>query len=180
MASIEHDLVSALKTESETLQNITDHFMPMMKRFCVHFFWEQDKTDLKYSREYIVASESAAPTLPDTERAGIPANHSNMVKFGRPTAPGFRMVVAALRKYTDEAPGLIPQRLAGSARLFAQEREQEALERIGLLQPLVSPPSIAWEQRYVAPSIQRIEDAALVSEFGSTCNMRDRQLEEAA
>jgi len=33
-------LVDALKEGSETLQNITDQFTPLMKRFHIYFFWE--------------------------------------------------------------------------------------------------------------------------------------------
>ncbi|KAG0648829.1 hypothetical protein D0Z07_4939, partial [Hyphodiscus hymeniophilus] len=46
-------LVEALKEGSETLQNITDQFTPLMKRFRIYFFWEQEKTDLKTTRDYV-------------------------------------------------------------------------------------------------------------------------------
>ena len=46
-------LVDALQTSSETLQNITDQFVPLMKRFRIYFFWEQEKTDLGATRDYV-------------------------------------------------------------------------------------------------------------------------------
>lgn len=92
-------LVTALREESETLQNITDYFDPLMKYFHVHFFWEEEKTDLHYKKEYIVTKDSAAPEYENTERSGIAATHSNMVKFGSPDAPGFRTVMATLSRY---------------------------------------------------------------------------------
>jgi hypothetical protein len=48
-------LVDALKEGSETLQNITDQFTPLMKRFRIFFFWEQEKTDLKTTQDYVCA-----------------------------------------------------------------------------------------------------------------------------
>jgi len=46
-------LLNALQEGSETLQNITDQFAPLMKRFRIFFFWEQEKTDLPHTRDYV-------------------------------------------------------------------------------------------------------------------------------
>ena len=46
-------LLDALAEGSEALQNITDVFAPLMKHFHVFFFWEQEKTDLGYTRDYV-------------------------------------------------------------------------------------------------------------------------------
>ena len=46
-------LLNALRAGSETLQNITDQFAPLMKNLRVYFFWEQEKTDLGYTRDYV-------------------------------------------------------------------------------------------------------------------------------
>lgn len=46
-------LLDALQEGSETLQNITDMFVPLMKNFRVHFFWEQVKTDFGVSLDYV-------------------------------------------------------------------------------------------------------------------------------
>ncbi|KAI0142629.1 hypothetical protein GGR57DRAFT_392973 [Xylariaceae sp. FL1272] len=100
---VERGLVKALQEESETLQNITDYFIPLMKDFCIHFFWEQEKTDLKYGKDYIVTRESAAPTFDDTERSGIPADHSGMVKFDDSSSSAFRLVIATLQRYCQDA-----------------------------------------------------------------------------
>ncbi|KAH7040025.1 uncharacterized protein B0I36DRAFT_4629 [Microdochium trichocladiopsis] len=99
----EQVLVNALKYESETLQNITDFFDPLIKYFHIHFFWEEEKTDLRYKKEYIVTKDSAAPEYDNTERSGIAATHSNMVKFGTTSSPGFRIVMATLCRYYDLA-----------------------------------------------------------------------------
>lgn len=49
-------LLNALQEGSETLQNITDQFAPLMKQFHIYFFWEQEKTDLGYTRDYVTKS----------------------------------------------------------------------------------------------------------------------------
>ena len=56
-------LVDALKEGSETLQNITDQFTPLMKRFRIFFFWEQEKTDLKTTRDYVCVPQSRSLIL---------------------------------------------------------------------------------------------------------------------
>jgi hypothetical protein len=46
-------LLAALEEGSETLQNTSDQFAPLMRYFCIYFFWEQEKTDLKFKRDYV-------------------------------------------------------------------------------------------------------------------------------
>ena len=53
----EGQLVDALKEGSEVLQNVTDMFVPLMKNFRISFFWEQEKTDFKYTRDYVSSSD---------------------------------------------------------------------------------------------------------------------------
>lgn len=48
-------LLEALQQGSETLQNITDMFAPLMKNFRIYFFWEQEKTDLGATFKYVCA-----------------------------------------------------------------------------------------------------------------------------
>ena len=48
-------LLDALQKNSETLQNITDQFVALMKRFRVFFFWEQEKTHLAHTNDYVRA-----------------------------------------------------------------------------------------------------------------------------
>ena len=52
-------LLNALQEGSETLQNITDQFAPLMKIFRIYFFWEQEKTDMKMTRDYVNAIQLA-------------------------------------------------------------------------------------------------------------------------
>jgi protein SERAC1 len=120
------DLVQALRMQSETLQNITDYFVPMMRHFRVYFFWEQKKTDLRlFRKDYVVTVDSAAPAYNDTERAGISADHSGLVKFERPDDPGFLMVVEALLRYCEDAPEVIRIRQQEAAELLERERMSE-------------------------------------------------------
>lgn len=119
-------LVAALKEESETLQNITEYFVPIMKNFNIHYFWEQERTDLKFGKQYIVSSESAAPVQDETERSGIAATHSGMVKFESPEDSGFLTVMSTLQRYCDEAPSRIEESKAYEMDALRLEREREA------------------------------------------------------
>lgn len=47
-------LLNALHEGSETLQAITDQFAPLMKQFRIFFFWEQERTDLGYTKDYVI------------------------------------------------------------------------------------------------------------------------------
>jgi len=53
-------LLNALKEGSEVLQNINDQFAPLMKKFRVFFFWEQQKTSLPHTRDYVASSTALA------------------------------------------------------------------------------------------------------------------------
>jgi protein SERAC1 len=124
-------LLDALEEGSETLQNVTDMFVPLMKNFHIFFFWEQLKTDLGFTKDYVVEESSAAPNLYDTERAGLPYDHVGMTKFESPTAPGYRLVVAALKRYSLIAPAKIAQRHSTVRKSLRAAREAEAAELLG-------------------------------------------------
>ena len=49
----EGQLLDVLREGSETLQNITDMFAPLMRNFRVYFFWEQEKMDLLATKDYV-------------------------------------------------------------------------------------------------------------------------------
>ncbi|MCJ1443755.1 MAG: hypothetical protein MMC23_004255 [Stictis urceolatum] len=122
------ELLDALQEGSETLQNITDMFVPLMKNFHVYFFWEQEKTDMGYTQDYVVDESSAAPILDNTERTGLPYDHRNMCKFGSRNAPGYRVVVSALMRYSRGAPEVIANRWVHSVERLKAQRQQEAEE----------------------------------------------------
>jgi len=50
--------------EKKTLQNITDQFAPLMKQFHIFFFWEQHKTDLGYTKDYVPLPFPPTPFCP--------------------------------------------------------------------------------------------------------------------
>ncbi|KAK4697713.1 hypothetical protein P7C71_g417, partial [Lecanoromycetidae sp. Uapishka_2] len=128
LVDTDSQLLNALREGSETLQNITDQFAPLMKRFHIYFFWEQEKTDLPHSKSYIVDESSAAPILDNTERAGIGANHTRMCKFEDINSPGYRTIAAALMRYAREAPGLIAVRGIQAKDMLKTQRSTEASE----------------------------------------------------
>ena len=76
----------------------------------------------------VVKEYSAAPILDDTERAGLPYDHRNMCKFESRTAPGYRLVVAALITYALNAPSTITQRWVNATEMLKAKRATEAAE----------------------------------------------------
>ncbi|KAK4155051.1 protein SERAC1, partial [Chaetomidium leptoderma] len=161
------DLVSALENESETLQNITDYFVPIMRHFHLFFFWEQSRTSLgPLGSDYIVTHESAAPAYDETERAAIAADHRGMVRFETPSSQGFRMVVDALIRYCDDAAEVVGQRRADAARTLALERSREAAETLrntGSFFPrsnTVPPPPPLWTRPRVQSGFDDVPSMA--------------------
>ena len=75
-----------------------------MSQFYIFFFGEQDRTDLKQTKDYIVEETSETPLLDDTERSGIAADHRNMCKFEGKDSPSFTTVVELLQRYGRDAP----------------------------------------------------------------------------
>lgn len=53
----EGQLLDALREGSETLQNITDMFAPLMRNFRIYFFWEQEKTNFGATKDYVSCSD---------------------------------------------------------------------------------------------------------------------------
>lgn len=121
-------LLKALEEDSEVLQNITDQFAPLLHRFRIFFFWEQERTDLKYTKDYVVDQSSAAPILDDTERSGIAADHRGICRFERRNSPGFRTVAAALKRYCKDAPDVIRARQKTASETLSTRRWNEASE----------------------------------------------------
>ncbi|KAE8371208.1 lipa and NB-ARC domain protein [Aspergillus bertholletiae] len=103
-------LVKALRTNNETLQNINSLFADMMSRFHIYFFHETLSTDVKGTRELIVDESSAAPYAEGVERMGIEADHRHMCKFEDDNAPGYEAVAEALLRYSRDAPATILDR----------------------------------------------------------------------
>ena len=126
--SLSTTLTRTLESESEALQEATAAFVPLMSRFCIFFFWEQHKTDLKYKRDYIVDEPSAAPMLDNTERCGIAADHREMCRFGSCEDQGFRTVVEALMRYARRAPEVVAGRCRRARELLTDEMEWRTAE----------------------------------------------------
>ena len=100
-------LINALKTNSETLQNIDRQFMQLASRYRIYFFHEAKPTNLKGSLKYIVGEESASPSIPDVDRASIQQDHSHMSNFEDDSAPRFQIVTEGIRHYAKQASEII-------------------------------------------------------------------------
>ena len=76
----------------------------------------------------VVEESSAAPILDNTERAGLPYDHRRMCKFESRTSPGYRLVAAALIRYSREAPEVVSRRWKHAVDMLNSKRFQEADE----------------------------------------------------
>jgi hypothetical protein len=123
---------AALDEDSKSLQLCTEHFTPLMKQFHVYFFWEELPTNFGQRSAFVVEESSAAPILDDTERSGISATHSGMVKFSTDDGSSYRTVMATLRRYCKGAPRTIARRWEQALEAFAQVRWNESFELAGL------------------------------------------------
>ncbi|KAI9874123.1 MAG: hypothetical protein M1830_010171 [Pleopsidium flavum] len=103
-------LVDALKSQSETLQNINRYFVQIMYRFHILFCHEGKPTDLKGTRQFVVDEDSAAPPFADVERMVIETDHSHMCKFATKRSPGYEGVAEAIKRFAENAPGTIKRR----------------------------------------------------------------------
>ncbi len=73
---------------------------------------------------------SAAPILDNTERAGLPYDHVHMCCFESQSSPGYKLIVAALIRYSREAPPAISNRWVHGKEMLKTMRVNEAAELI--------------------------------------------------
>jgi len=140
-------LLNALEEGSEVLQNITDQCATLMPRFRIFFSWEQERTTLPYSKAYIVDETSAAPIIDRTERSNIAADYRGICKFESRNLPGFRTVVAVLRRYRREAPETIKARSARASVMLGNQRWHEATELVKGLPKEPGWATVSWPQQ---------------------------------
>lgn len=124
-------LVEALKTNNETLQNINRLFVDIIGRFQIYFFHESKPMDLKGTRQLVVEEDSAAPVIEGVERMGIEKDHSNMCKFEDESSPGFDVVAEALMRYSEASPSIIQRRWVEEKQVRDLERQAAAREILG-------------------------------------------------
>ncbi|KAF5862715.1 hypothetical protein ETB97_011257 [Aspergillus alliaceus] len=121
-------LFAAIEKNSETLQNITEQFTPLVKQFYIHNFWETVATARGLTKSYVVSPISAAPAWEDTGRSGLPATHSQMCKFSDGDEPCYRMVRGVLRRYTTKAGPVISKRSQDAKQYLRAQRQHEVAE----------------------------------------------------
>lgn len=126
----ENRLVSALENESKTLQLITEQFIPLIKQFHIFFFWEQIESDLGDRSGHVVNELSAAPLIDNTERSGIHATHSQMVKLTK-SHPSYRTVLEALVRYCRNGPKVISRRWHQASASLNRARSNMAFDLTG-------------------------------------------------
>ena len=131
-SQLDSELVMASQKGSETLQSITEQFAPLMKQFHIFFFWEELESDEGGQKRFIVEESSAAPLVDNTERSGIHASHSGMVRFGGRDTSSYRTVIEALVRYCRDAPPIISRRWKNAIKTLARARSDEAFELTGV------------------------------------------------
>ncbi|KIW89091.1 uncharacterized protein Z519_10576 [Cladophialophora bantiana CBS 173.52] len=124
-------LVHALQTNNETLQNINRLFIEIIGRFHIYFFHESKPTDLKGTRVFVVEEDSAAPVFEGVERTGIEKDHSHMCKFENESSPGYDVVAEAIQRYAIGAQSLIRSRWEEEKRVAEFEKQAAARELLG-------------------------------------------------
>ncbi|KAL1836391.1 hypothetical protein VTJ49DRAFT_5215 [Mycothermus thermophilus] len=104
-------LLKTLKKDSETLQQITNHFLDIYQRFKIHMVHENHKTSARGMGQFLVVDAvSASPQLPGVTYYGVEATHSGMCKFESDRAPGWLTISTAIRDWIADAPNVIPIR----------------------------------------------------------------------
>lgn len=128
MIDTQPQLVNALKSNSETLQNIDRDFIQLTSRLHIFFFHEGKPTDLKGTLRYVVSEESASPNIHDVERACIQQDHFHMCKFENASAPGFHLVTEGIQRYAGQALELIVSRWNSEKAQQLKRKEAEVEE----------------------------------------------------
>ena len=113
---------------SGVLQEIEDQFAPLVKRFSIYCFWEELRSRLGNTTGYVVDRDSAVPMWLSIEQMGLHADHSHLCKFSSNKDSGFRIVVVALKRYTEHAAKVIPERWSEDLTLLRSETEAEITE----------------------------------------------------
>ena len=126
-----HRLSAAENGILQVSQTVDNDFGPLTKRFRLFFFWEELPTSVGSHSKYVVDTSLAAPRLDNTEAAGIPADHSGMVKFPSVTSSTYRTVLAALTAYSEKAPEIVAHRWEEADSVLRHMRAGEIWELTG-------------------------------------------------
>jgi hypothetical protein len=117
---------------SEFLQDLTDQFAPLMKRYSIYNFWEQLATKKGEFHACVVTEESAAPVWENVEKCGVLKDHAGLAKYQGNDDAGYRVVLEVLVRYVKHSPAIIKLRWESAQRLTKIERQREAQD---LLKP---------------------------------------------
>ena len=119
--------------ETGALRVVEGAFASLMKQFRIYYFWESIETSFGNSRSFVVDQASAAPAIDNTERMGIPSDHSTMVKYVGSDCKTYRTVLGTLIRYCREAPSLIANRWKSAEQNMSRARSNEAFELTGVV-----------------------------------------------
>lgn len=115
---------------SALLKEITEQFAPLVRKYRIHNFWEQEKSMLNGKHTFVVGRESATLEYDDAEGCGIRTNHSGLVKFKSLQDQGYVVVSAALLRDRDQSIPLIQSRWRDEHEFRESSRRQQASELV--------------------------------------------------
>ena len=125
------DLDMIMARHEVAFKSVADQFAQLMKQYHVFFFWEQHRTKIGHHYGFVVRVSSAAPSLDNTDRCGISANHSEMGQFADRNASSYRTILGAVLRYTKEAQVSIASRWRNAIKYLNTQRSIEASELVG-------------------------------------------------
>ena len=86
---------------SDVLDDINDHYAPLVGRVRAINFWEQRKTYCGSLGAFIVPETSAAPLAFTSERYGVPVDHAGLLSFSAVNDPGLDIILETLSSCVD-------------------------------------------------------------------------------
>ncbi|RMJ08732.1 hypothetical protein CDV36_011642 [Fusarium kuroshium] len=100
-------LLKTLKKDHEALTNINNQFWKIHRHFEILMFHENEPSDIKGSKIFVVREEAANPPLPHVIDFGIQATHLGMCKFDSLKTPGFMRIRAVIQRWVHDAPAQV-------------------------------------------------------------------------
>ncbi|KAI8671105.1 hypothetical protein NCS57_00584400 [Fusarium keratoplasticum] len=121
-------LLKTLKKDPEALTKIDNRFCEIYRHFEILMVHENQPSDIKGSKFFVVGAEVANPPLPHATSFGIEAAHSGMCKFDSLKTPGFIRIRTAIQKWVRDAPAQVQKHWMRENESPASAAEDEVIQ----------------------------------------------------
>ncbi|EEU46384.1 uncharacterized protein NECHADRAFT_78939 [Fusarium vanettenii 77-13-4] len=138
-------LLKTLKKDPEALTRIDNRFCNIYRNFEILMVHENQPSEIKGSKFFVVGAEVAHPPLPHTTSFGIEAAHLSMCKFDSLKAPGFIRIRTAIQKWVRDAPAQVQKH-------WMRENESPASAAGDEVMPPFTPSQTSGEHHLLAPT----------------------------